>query len=72
MLGAPKEIKEVKNAYDAYEEILSLNPYSQKDFLHAHGLLTKDTVNNSGKYRYNMKLKRSILLKMVMPHRDTH
>ena len=28
VLGNPKEIKEVKNAYDVYEEILTLNPYN--------------------------------------------
>lgn len=52
VLGPPKEIKEVKNAYEAYEEILMLNPYSQKDFLHAHALLTKEVVNYSGQYRH--------------------
>lgn len=52
VLGNPREIKEVKNAYDAYEEILNLNPYSQKDFLYAHALLTKGIVHISGQYRY--------------------
>ena len=51
VLGNPKEIQEVKNAYDAYEEILTLNPYKQSDFLIAHGLLTEGIVNKSGKYR---------------------
>lgn len=51
VLGNPKEIKEVKNAYEAYEEILTMNPYSQKDFLHAHALLTKGIVNEPGSYR---------------------
>lgn len=52
VLGDPKEIQEVKNAYDAYEEILALRPYEQKDFLYAHALLTKDIVNESGQYRH--------------------
>lgn len=51
VLGNPREIQEVKNAYEVYEEILGLNPYSQKDFLHAHSILTKDIVNISGQYR---------------------
>ena len=51
VLGNPKEIREVKNAYDAYEEILTLNPYKQADFLKAHKLLTQDIVNASGQYR---------------------
>lgn len=51
ILGDPKEIREVKNAYDAYEEILTLDPYRQKDFLKAHRLLTAGIVNEAGKYR---------------------
>ncbi|GAX48506.1 Fic family protein [Lactococcus reticulitermitis] len=51
VLGNPKEIREVKNAYDAYEEILTLNPYKQSDFLKAHGLLTNGIINASGQYR---------------------
>lgn len=51
VLGDPKEIHEVKNAYDAYEEILTFNPYKQSDFLKAHGLLTKAIINESGQYR---------------------
>lgn len=51
VLGDPKEIREVKNAYDVYEEILTLDPYRQKDFLKAHRLLTAGIVNEAGKYR---------------------
>lgn len=51
VLGDPKEIREVKNAYDAYEEILTLDLYRQKDFLKAHRLLTAGIVNEAGKYR---------------------
>lgn len=51
VLGDPKEIREVKNAYDAYEEILTLDPYRQKDFFKAHRLLTAGIVNEAGKYR---------------------
>ena len=51
VLGNPKEIREVKNAYDVYEKILTLNPYNELDFLKAHSLLTADIVNESGKYR---------------------
>lgn len=51
VLGNPREIQEVKNAFDAYDEVLSLNPYDQKDFLYAHSLLTQGLVNHSGEYR---------------------
>ena len=51
VLGHPKEIQEVKNAYEAYDEIMSFNPYSEEDFLKAHRLLTTDIVSESGVYR---------------------
>jgi len=51
VLGDPKEIKEVKNAYEAYKDILTFDPYNEKDFLKAHALLTHDLVNESGIYR---------------------
>lgn len=52
VLGSPKEIREVKNAYDAYEEILNYNPYSINDFLKAHGLLTEGIVGRAGGFRH--------------------
>ncbi|HEQ8344165.1 TPA: Fic family protein, partial [Streptococcus pyogenes] len=51
VLGNPREIREVKNAYEAYEEILTLTPYDESHFLKAHGLLTAGIVNATGKYR---------------------
>lgn len=51
VLGAPDEILEVKNAIQAYELLLSLNPYEEKDLLKAHSLMMKDLVNRRGKYR---------------------
>lgn len=51
VLGHPKEIREVKNAYDAYDEILSYNPYSITDLLKAHRLLTDDLTEGAGEFR---------------------
>ena len=51
VLGAPNEIQEVKNAIQAYELLLSLNPYNEKDLLRAHSLMMKDLVKRNGKYR---------------------
>ena len=51
VLGPPKDIQEVKNAYEAYEEILTYNPFSAKDFLKAHKLLTQGLVKQSGRFR---------------------
>lgn len=53
VLGAPKEIQEVKNAYDAYEQIDKLDPYSIDDFLLAHQLMTQKLVDEAGHFRSN-------------------
>ena len=41
VLGELKEIQEVKNAYDAYERISEINPYSIADLKRFHGIMTK-------------------------------
>ncbi|MBR1614292.1 MAG: Fic family protein [Treponema sp.] len=51
VLGAPNEIQEVKNAIQAYELLLELNPYEEKDLLRAHRLMMADLVDRNGKYR---------------------
>ena len=51
VLGSPNEIQEVKNAIQAYELLLMLNPYEEKDLLKAHSLMMQDLVSNNGKYR---------------------
>ena len=49
--GKHTEIKEVKNAYEAYDKIMSYNPYDVEDFLKAHKLMTQGLVKESGKFR---------------------
>lgn len=51
VLGNPNEIKEVKNSIQAYDLLLSLNPYNEKDLLKAHKLMMQDLVDRNGKYR---------------------
>ena len=51
VFGPPNEIREVKNAIQAYDLLLNLNPYEEKDLLKAHSLMMDDLVNRSGKYR---------------------
>lgn len=51
ILGTPAEIKEVKNAYEVYEQLLTFNPYSVSDLLKAHGILMADIVKNAGHFR---------------------
>lgn len=49
--GKQTEIKEVKNAYEAYDKIINFNPYDVKDFLKAHELMAQGLVEESGKFR---------------------
>lgn len=49
--GTQEEIKEVKNAYQAYDKIMSFNPYSINDFLLAHSFMTQGLIKESGKFR---------------------
>ncbi len=51
VLGNPNEIKEVQNAYDAYELMLRLNPASVDDLLKAHKLMMNGLVSENGKFR---------------------
>lgn len=51
VFGDKKEIQEVKNAYKAYEMIKEVNPYSIKDLLKIHGVMTFLTVEESGTFR---------------------
>ena len=49
--GKQEEIKEVKNAYEAYDKIMSFDPYAIKDFLKAHKLMTAGLIKESGTFR---------------------
>lgn len=54
VLGAPREVQEVKNAIDAYDLMLELNPYSEEDLLRAHKLMLAELVHENGRYRGGM------------------
>ena len=51
VLAPPKDIAEVKNAYEIYERLEELDPYSVEDLLTAHGVLTRGLVEESGMFR---------------------
>ena len=51
ILGNPTEIKEVQNAYEAYELMLKLDPLSVKDLLKAHKLMIEGLVKENGRFR---------------------
>ena len=51
VLGPQNEICEVKNAFEAYEHLLELNPYLIKDMLKAHKMLMHDLTKEAGTFR---------------------
>lgn len=51
VVAPPKDIAEVKNAYEIYEIMDSLGPYSVDDLLCAHGVMTKGLIEESGCFR---------------------
>lgn len=51
VLGPPQDIREVKNAYEAYERVTSLDPYSVKNLLLAHRIMMEGLVKEAGMFR---------------------
>ncbi len=51
VLAPPKDVAEVKNAYEIYDRMEDLNPYSVDDLLTAHGIMTRGLVEESGCFR---------------------
>ncbi|MDR0942747.1 MAG: Fic family protein [Holosporales bacterium] len=51
IIGNPREIKEIKNAYNSYENMLKFNPFKVGDFLTAHKLITADLITKPGQFR---------------------
>jgi len=52
IIAPVKEVQEVKNAIQAYEQCLSFNPYKKEDLLTAHKLMTLGLVDHPGHFRY--------------------
>lgn len=51
ILGNPVEIREVKNAYTAYEMMRTLDPYSVDDLLKAHEAMMNELISENGRFR---------------------
>lgn len=51
VLGHPREVQEVRNAFAAYEAMEKWNPISEKDLLAAHGILMAGLVDAAGMFR---------------------
>lgn len=48
VLASPKDVREVQNAYEAYEAASALDPYSLDDLLKAHSLMMDGLVKHPG------------------------
>lgn len=51
VLGLPREIQEVRNAFRAYEYLPSWHPTSQPDLLAAHASLMEGLIDDAGHFR---------------------
>ena len=51
VLAPPKDIAEVQNAYEIYDRLDTLNPFSVDDLLLAHEVMTRGLVSESGEFR---------------------
>lgn len=51
VIGPIKDVSEVLNAIKVYNDLSSLNPYSQKSFLEAHNTLMEGLIEQPGVYR---------------------
>jgi Fic family protein len=51
VLGPPQDIREVKNAYEAYERVSALDPYNLKNLLLAHKIMMEGLVKEAGRFR---------------------
>ena len=51
VFGEQKDIQEVKNDYEAYEQIDKINPYSKKDLKKINGIISFLIEKDAGKFR---------------------
>lgn len=51
VLAPPKDIAEVRNAFEIYERLEELNPYSISDLLAAHGVMMRGLEPEAGAFR---------------------
>ena len=51
VLAPPQDIHEAKNAYEAYEHLAELDPYSIDDLLRAHKFMMNGLIKDAGRFR---------------------
>lgn len=51
VIAPPKDIAEVKNAYEIYDHLAELSPYSIDDLLFAHRIMMRGLIQEAGEFR---------------------
>ena len=51
VIAPPKDIEEVRNAYEIYEYLDRLNPTDTEDLLKAHGVMMRGLIPDAGEFR---------------------
>ena len=51
IIAPPEDIAEVKNAFEIYDNLDKLNPYSEDDLLKAHSIMMRGLTDESGMFR---------------------
>lgn len=51
IIAPPRDIAEVRNAYEIYEHLDELDPFSEDDLLRAHGMMMRGLTEDAGEYR---------------------
>ena len=51
VIAPPRDIAEVKNAYEIYECMEQMNPYDVEDLLKAHGVMVRGLSEDAGEFR---------------------
>ena len=51
VIGEQKEIQEVKNAFEAYSLLSSIDPFNINDLKKMHGIMTRYLIQESGEFR---------------------
>lgn len=49
--GPAKDITEAENAIEIYNLLEKLDPYSIDDLLYAHSIMTRNLIEDSGRFR---------------------
>lgn len=55
VIGAKRDIVEVKNAIKCYDDILKINPYKIDDLLKYHGIMMEGLIDDAGKLRISQE-----------------